>query len=167
MSLQTDPRPSADIHHIHATTTEAETLLTFKLADETFGISVGMVSEIIDPQKTTRVPNANPLAPTLINVRGSIVPVIDLRFRLGMRPAEQIHTSRMLVLETEIKGETAKLAVMVDEVEDVIDTTTGELDTVPELGIRWPADCFRGVAKRDDTLVILIDADNAFALPVQ
>ena len=76
----------ADIHVLPTKSVETETLLTFRLEDQTFGISVGIVSEIIDPQKTTRVPNADALAPTLINVRGSIVPVVDVRYRLGMKP---------------------------------------------------------------------------------
>ena len=66
-----------------------ETLLTFVLADQTFGVSVNVVSEIMDPQVTTRVPNADALAPALINVGGSIVLVFDFRHRLGMKPIER------------------------------------------------------------------------------
>jgi len=143
---------------------EVETLLTFNLADQTFGISVELVSEIIDPQITTRVPNANALAPTLINVRGSIVPVFDLRHRLGMKPAEQIHSSRMLVIYTTLDGEPTKIAIIADEVEDVIEVAIDDHKTVPELGIRWPIDCFRGVTEKDDTLVILLDQSSVFPL---
>jgi len=153
-----------NLHVAENRNSDTETLLTFKLDEQTFGISVGLVSEIIDPQHTTRVPNANPLAPTLINVRGSIVPVIDLRYRLGMKPAERRHTSRMLVLDMPHAGTSTKLATMADEVEDVIETVINDVETVPDLGISWPAECFRGVAKRGETLVILMNAENAFAL---
>ena len=154
----------ADIHVLPTKSVETETLLTFKLEDQTFGISVGIVSEIIDPQKTTRVPNADALAPTLINVRGSIVPVVDVRYRLGMKPAETRHTSRMLVIDMPHDGASSKLAIMADEVKDVIEAAVEEIDKVPGLGIKWPAECFRGVAKRGENLVILMHAENAFAL---
>ena len=155
---------NARIHGTDIRNAEVESLLTFVLADQTFGISVEIVSEIIDPQKTTRVPCADALAPTLINVRGSIVPVIDLRHRLGMKPGEGRHTSRMLVLDQMLDGKPAKLAVMADEVKDVIDVTVNEIAQVPQLGIEWPAECFRGVAKLGEALVILVNAENAFAI---
>lgn len=165
MTQTTAPRPTAQIHQLASQSPETETLLTFRLSEQIFGVAVERVTEIIDPQNTARVPNANPLAPSLINVRGSVVPVLDLRNRLGMPPAEQVHTSRMLVIDITLNGEPCKLAVMADEVEDVIEVVIDELETVPELGIRWPAGCFRGVSKRQDKIVILLDADTVFALP--
>ncbi|WP_114287412.1 chemotaxis protein CheW [Candidatus Halocynthiibacter alkanivorans] len=164
-STQTVASAGAKVHQLTPAKSETETLLIFKLSEQTFGIEVERVSEIMDPQNTARVPNADPLAPTLINVRGSIVPVLDLRNRLGMKPAPQKHTSRMLVIDITLNDEPCKLAVMVDEVEDVIEAVTEDLVSVPELGIRWPADCFRGVSKRQDKLVILLEASNVFALP--
>jgi len=83
-----------------------------------------------------------------------------------MKPAEQSSTSRMLVIDITLNDEPCKLAVMADEVEDVIEAVVEDLETVPELGIRWPAGCFRGVSKRQDTLVILLDADTVFSLPI-
>jgi len=165
MSQQTTSRPTGQIHHLTPHSSGTETLLTFVLSGQSFGVSVDRVTEIMDPQKTARVPNANPLAPTLINVRGSVVPVLDLRNRLGMKPAHQLHTSRMLVIDTTVNGEICKIAVMADEVKDVIEAVIDDLETVPELGIRWPVGCFRGVSKRQDDIVILLDADTVFALP--
>jgi len=165
MTQLNDPRPTAQIHQLNPQTAQTETLLTFRLSEQVFGLAVERVTEIIDPQKTARVPNANPLAPTLINVRGSVVPVLDLRNRLGMKPAEQSSTSRMLVIDITLNDEPCKLAVIADEVEDVIEAVVEDLETVPELGIRWPVGCFRGVSKRQDNLVILLDADNVFSLP--
>jgi purine-binding chemotaxis protein CheW len=166
MTLQTESQPTAEIHHLTPQPSGTETLLTFKLSEQTFGLSVERVTEIIDPQQAARVPNANPLAPTLINVRGSVVPVLDLRCRLGMKPAQQTHTSRMLVIDITLNDEPCKLTVMADEVNDVIEAVVDDLETVPELGIRWPVGCFRGVSKRQNNIVILLDADTVFALPI-
>ena len=166
MTQLNDPRPTAQIHQLNPQTAQTETLLTFRLSEQVFGLAVERVTEIIDPQKTARVPNANPLAPTLINVRGSVVPVLDLRNRLGMKPAEHSSTSRMLVIDITLNDEPCKLAVVADEVEDVIEAVVDDLETVPELGIRWPVGCFRGVSKRQNNIVILLDADTVFALPI-
>jgi len=81
-----------------------------------------------------------------------------------MKPAEQIHSSRMLVIYTTLDGEPTKIAIIADEVEDVIEVAIDDHKTVPELGIRWPIDCFRGVTEKDDTLVILLDQSSVFPL---
>lgn len=146
--------------------TEAQAIpaqvLTFTLEGETFGVEVGLVDEIVDPQPMTRVPNADPFAPALINVRGSIAPVVDLRHRLGMGPAEVLPTSRMLVLDLVVEGEVVRAALLADSVDAIADVAVEEVEAVPELGVRWPVECFRGVAKKDGTLVVLLDERTAF-----
>ena len=127
--------------------TDTQQALTFTLEGETFGVDVGLVDEIVDPQPMTRVPNADPFSPALINVRGGIVPVVDLRRRLGAAPAEPTETSRMLVLDLELDGEPIKAALMADAVHDIVEVAVEEVESVPELGVRWPVEYFRGVAK--------------------
>lgn len=148
--------------------TETETLetrmaLTFSLDGETFAIPVEHVSEIIDPLPVTRAPNADPFAPGLINVRGAIAPFVDLRHRLGMKPAEVGQTSRVLVLDLTVAGEPTKVATLADDVDDITETSVADLEAVPELGVRWPTDLIRGVARKDGALIILLDVEAAFA----
>ncbi|WP_050930091.1 chemotaxis protein CheW [Aestuariivita boseongensis] len=139
-----------------------ETLLTFRMDGERFAIAVGAVAEIIDPQRTTRVPNSGSLAPSLLNVRGTIVPLIDLRHRLGMESGERLHSSRLLVIEIAIDGELTKIAIMADAVEDVIDAATAEVEPIPDLGVRWPTECFRGAIKHKGDLIILLEETFSF-----
>ena len=145
------------------TGTETSMALTFALDGETFAIPVGHVSEIIDPLPVTRAPNADPFAPGLINVRGVIAPFVDLRQRLGMTPAVLGETSRVLVLDLMVEGEATKVAMLADDVDDITETAVADLEAVPELGVRWPVEFIRGVAKKDGALVILLDVETAFA----
>ena len=144
-------------------TTETAMALTFSLEGETFAIPVEHVSEIIDPLPVTRAPNADRFAPGLINVRGVIAPFVDLRHRLGMKPGVMGETSRVLVLDLMVAGEATKVAMLADDVNDITETAVADLEAVPELGVRWPTDLIRGVARKDGALVILLDAEAAFA----
>ncbi|MBM9593599.1 chemotaxis protein CheW [Roseitranquillus sediminis] len=139
-----------------------QTALTFVLDGETFGVDVARVEEIVDPLPMTRAPNADPFAPALVNVRGSIVPVVDLRHRLGMAAAEQRPSSRLLVLNVLVDGEPTRVALMADDVDAIVETTAAEIEAVPELGLRWPAKYFRGVARKNGVLVILLDEQTTF-----
>lgn len=140
-----------------------EMALTFTLDGETFAIPVAHVDEIIDPLPVTRAPCADPFAPGLINVRGAIAPFVDLRQRLGMKPAVIKETSRVLVLDLSVAGEATTVAMLADEVDDITDTPMADLEAVPELGVRWPVHLIRGVAKKNDALVIVLDVETAFA----
>lgn len=138
-------------------------LLTFCLADETLALDVARVHEIIDPLPTTPVPRADAFAPGLINVRGSVVPVLDLRRRLGLNPVEKTEDSRMIVLDIPLGEEAIKIAIEADAVEKVSEVDTAEIEPVPEIGIDWPSDYLEGVAKRNGNLVMILRADTVFA----
>lgn len=137
--------------------------LTFSLEGETFALPVEHVSEIIDPLPVTRAPNATAFAPGLINVRGAIAPFVDLRHKLGMQPAEAGDASRVLVLDLVVAGERTKVAMLADDVDDITETSVADLEALPELGVRWPTELIRGVARKDGALIILLDVDTTFA----
>ncbi len=141
----------------------SQTILSFRLQGEVFALPVARIHEIIDPLPMTRVPNTDPFVPGLINVRGSVVPVVDLRQRLGMPDARTTEESRMVVLDTEIRGETTKLALLADGVDQVTEIAAGTVEAVPEIGIRFPVRFLGGIAKRAGDLIILLNPDTAFA----
>lgn len=146
-----------------AASSNAAMLLIFRLAEETFALPVESVHEILDPQDPTPVPNADPFSPGLINVRGVVVPVIDVRRRLGMAPASVTETARMIVLEYEIEGTSTKLAFSADAVEEVTEAELSRLEKVPDLGANWPQACLRGAFKLKDDLIVLLDNETLFA----
>jgi purine-binding chemotaxis protein CheW len=141
---------------------EPEMLLIFRLSGEAFAISVAWVHEILDPMPTTAVPNAPAFAPALINVRGAIAPLIDIRQRLRMPPAAPAADARVIVLELPVAGAPTRLAIMADAVEEVIEADTAALETIPELGARWPEQFVKGVARRGETLVVLLETETLF-----
>ncbi len=145
-----------------AGTAQRQTLLTFRLQGEVFALAVERVHEIIDPLPVTPVPRAPSFVPGLINVRGSVVPVVDLRQRLEMPPAEATADSRMIVLDVEIGDALTKLAMVADSVDQVIEIDGSDIEPVPEIGLRWPPRYLGGVAKRAGDLLILLRTETVF-----
>ena len=141
---------------------EPEMLLIFRLSGEIFAITVTCVHEILDPLPRTEVPNAPDFAPALINVRGSVAPLIDVRQRLRMPPAPPSIESRVIVLELPINGTATKLAMTSDSVDEVIEADLTALEAIPELGTRWPEIYIRGGIRHGDLLVVLLNTETLF-----
>ena len=133
--------------------------LTVALGNDLFGIKVALVHEVLDPPAMTRVPNAPSFAPGLINVRGNVLPLIDLRNRFGMEPTEDTETSRVIVSEVSSSGHTIHVGVKTDAVFEVIHVRTGEVEAMPEYGTRWPSRYLDGVVRQDDRFVVLLDVE--------
>ncbi|MGF1445055.1 MAG: chemotaxis protein CheW [Pikeienuella sp.] len=147
------------IHETHA----SQTFLSFRLQGELFALPVERVQEILDPLPVTPVPQSDQFVPGLVNVRGSIVPVVDLRHRLGMPSAAPAADNRMIVLEANIDqiGST-KLALVADSVEQVLEIDGATIEPVPEIGLRFPAQFLDGLAKRDGDLIIVLRTESVF-----
>ena len=148
------PRAAQDNH---------DNLLIFRLEGEAFAVSVKGVHEILDLQSPTVVPNAPACSPGLINVRGVVVPVFDIRHRLGMVSGTEHASSRMIVFENVIDGETGRLAFTADSVEEVHETDLSSLEPIPELGAIWPQACLNGAIRLKDEIVVLLNTDALFA----
>ncbi|PUB16439.1 chemotaxis protein CheW [Yoonia sediminilitoris] len=134
-------------------------LLTFRLDGEAFAFPVTRVHEILDPIPVTPVPNAGAFAPEVINVRGVVVPLLDIRHRLLMKPAE---ASRIIVFEADLSGGPQKLAFRADSVEQVLESSPREIIPLPELGAVWPRRFVKGSLRHEDELIVLLDAQELF-----
>ncbi|WP_103336576.1 chemotaxis protein CheW [Pseudotabrizicola formosa] len=141
---------------------DPEMMLIFRLSGEVFALPVSEVHEILDPIPTTPVPGAPPFAPALINVRGAIAPLIDIRQRLRMQAMPASDTARIIVLDLPVAGVPTRMAIIADAVDEVIETDRAALKPVPELGARWPEPYVTGVARSGDALVILLNTDTLF-----
>jgi purine-binding chemotaxis protein CheW len=137
-------------------------MLIFRLSGERFALSVDWVHEILDPMARTSVPFATAFAPALINVRGTVAPLIDIRHRLQMKPATDAPEARVIVLEMPVEGQPVKLALLADSVDEVFETDGTAPELVPELGARWPLRFIKGVARHRDELVILLNTETLF-----
>ncbi len=141
---------------------EVEMIVTLHLSGEVFGIPVVLVHEIMDPITVTQVPNAPPEAPGLINVRGAVVPLLDLRYRLGMPELARGAHARIVVIETLMDGAPLRLAIMADSVDEVLDITAASIDPIPNLGATWPEAFIRGALRHGENLVVLLNPDTVF-----
>ena len=138
--------------------------LTLRLDDEFFAIEAQSVREILDLVPVTAVPNASPFAAGLINVRGRVVPLTDLKVAFGMRSAEPDQDTRIVVIETEIDGEPSVVGILADKVYDVTDIEPAAIEEAPRVGMRWRPDYVRGIGKRRGDFIIIPDIHRIFEL---
>ena len=136
--------------------------LTFELQGERFAVEVANVHEVIDPLPLTVVPNADPFAPGLINARGAVVPVLDVQYRLGLARKEQTADTRFVVLETEDGEDRTKFAIIADSVHEVIEIEESRIQPAPELGMKWEPEYIRGIAQKDNGLLIFLNKETIF-----
>ncbi|MEM9383803.1 MAG: chemotaxis protein CheW [Pseudomonadota bacterium] len=143
------------------------TLLTFELGGEVFAINVMRVQEILDIVSMTPVPHANRFAPGVINVRGNVVPVIDLRYRFGMPPRDQGKSTRTVVFEVRVEGETTRVAMAVDAVYNVEPVQELTIEELPESGSKWNGKLITGIARIRERLTIILNLENVFDTSVE
>jgi purine-binding chemotaxis protein CheW len=137
--------------------------LTFGLQGEVFAIDAESVREILDLVPITEVPNAHAFVPGLINVRGRVVPLADLRVVFGMERPEPDMNTRIVVFEVDIDGEATISGILADEVHDVADIEARSIEAAPKVGMRWRADYVRGIGRRGDEFIIIPNIERIFA----
>ncbi len=138
-------------------------VLTLGLADEIFAIETARVREVLDLMPITRVPNSHPFIKGLINVRGKVVTVTDLRVKFGMAPAEPTRDTRIVVTEVQIGGEPTLVGALADRVHEATELPAAVMEEVPKIGMRWRAEFIRAIGKRGDDFIIIADIDQVFA----
>ena len=137
--------------------------LTFDLDEEVFAVEVSRVREVLDPTKITRIPRAPSFLLGVINVRGNVIPIVDLHKKLGMESSETDTDSRIVVLEADMEGEPTRLGALADSVREVTDLESSEMEPPPRIGSRWNSEFIRGIGKLDNEFVILLDIDRVFS----
>ncbi len=132
----------------------AEQYVTFLINNETYGIEVLKVKEIVGMTTVTPVPNSEKYLKGVINLRGLVVPVIDLRLKFNIPEKEYDTFTVILILE----HRDSLVGVIVDSVSDVI-TAPGQLQEVPNFHVSIQRDVLKGVLNKDDTLIIVLNSD--------
>ncbi|MFC1523558.1 chemotaxis protein CheW [Thermodesulfobacteriota bacterium] len=145
------------------TITESALYLTFRLEDELFAINVSQVREVLDLDTITKVPRTLDFMRGVINVRGSVVPVMDLRMKFGISKTVNTHTTRIIVMELLIDNELTVLGAIADSVHEVIELEPEQIEPPPKIGNRWRTDVIKGVGKRNDQFIIILDIDKVFS----
>ncbi len=138
------------------------TALTIRLEDELFAVEASRVREILDLVPITEVPNAASFANGLINVRGRVVPLADLRVMFGMNRPEPDEDTRIVVMEVDIDGEPTIAGILADKVHDVTDIEPASIEDAPKVGMRWRPEFIKGIGKRNGGFIIIPDMERIF-----
>jgi len=132
-------------------------VLMVGLGNEIFAIETDMVREIIDPVPVTHVAGARGFLPALINVRGNIIPLADLRVRFGMPKTQQTADTRVVVIEVEVDGDAVTLGLLADKVYEVTEVSSRHVQQTPRLGSHWRPEFIRFITKWNEEFVIVPD----------
>ena len=140
-------------------TTGTERFLTFTLAGELFAITITSVREILDMAEITRIPQMPPAVRGVVNVRGTAVPVIDLRLRFGLEAAERTVNTRIIIVEIRTDDSTVTLGAIADSVKEVLELDASSIDPPPTMGASVSTAFLHGIGKRDGKFILLLDVE--------
>lgn len=137
--------------------------LTFDLRGETFALEASLVREVLDLLHETDVPGAPPFVGAVINFRGRVIPLVDLRVAFDMGTAEPTIDSRIVVIEHDLDGEPTLIGLRADKVHEVTSIARDITEDAPRVGLKWRADFIRLLARRDGDVIVIPDLDQIFA----
>ena len=142
-----------------STLTQPGQYLGFHVAGEEYAIGILRVREILEYDVVTKVPTTPPSIRGVINLRGSVVPVVDLAVKLGLPEIEVTKRTCIVVLEVNLEGERIVMGVLADSVSQVIDLPASEVEPPPTFGTRVRVDCLLGMGRAGRKFVLMLDID--------
>lgn len=134
---------------------DAMQVVMIGLSEEKFALDAGLVREIIDPVPVTKVAGARAFVPSVINVRGNVIPLADLRIRFGMPQLDDSADTRIVVIEIELDGEPVLVGVTADKVYEVTEISQTDVQQTPRVGMHWKPEFIRFIAKWREEFVIV------------
>jgi purine-binding chemotaxis protein CheW len=138
-------------------------VLTFKLDQEIFAVDVGRIREVLELTAMTKLPGTPDFVRGVLNLRGDVVPVVDLRMKLGLGMTDKTVDTCVVISEIALDGQRVVVGVLVDSVQEVIDIDGKSLVPPPRMGNRIDASAIRGMARRDDHFIMILDLDRVFS----
>ena len=142
---------------------EATQYLTFVLAEEVFAVDVARVREILEITTITKVPQVPDFMRGVINLRGCVVPVIDLRLKFAMEETAQTVNTCIIVVEVMMDGENIVLGALADSVQEVIEMEPSQIEAAPHIGTHLKTEFIKGMGKHDGRFVMILDIDKVFS----
>lgn len=144
-------------------TAEIDSFLSFKLGDEIFAVNVSKVLEILEIKQITKVPKSPPYMRGVINLRGSVLPVVDTRIKFGLPATEDTIDTCIVVLDIVMEKESITIGALVDGVSEVLDIREEETEPAPSIGIKYKSDFINGMWKNDEAFIMLLNIDKVFS----
>ena len=138
--------------------------LTFKLAEEVFALDISQVREVLEFHSVTKVPQTPDMMRGVINLRGSVVPVIDLRLKFGMERTEKTVNTCVIIVEITLDSETTLIGALADSVQEVMDLDAEHIEPPPKIGTHLNTEVIKGMGKREEEFIIILDIEKIFTL---
>lgn len=143
---------------------EQQQFLTFLLREELFAINIHPIKEIIEYGQLTKVPMVPEFVRGVINVRGNVVPIIDLALRFGWPTTPVTKRSCIVIVEVESEGEHLEIGVVVDAVSEVLDILRSDIEPAPSFGARLRTDFIEGMGKVNDEFIVLLNVSRVLSV---
>ena len=137
----------------------SDQVLMLGLAGEIFALKAKLIREILDPVSVTRVPGAKAFVSSVLNVRGKVIPLADLRRRFGMPAAVTTSDTRIIVIETDIGGEPTTVGIIADKVHEVTELDHASLQAPPPVGMRWQPEFIAAIGKWKGDFIVVPNLD--------
>ena len=144
-------------------TLQSHQYLTFRLDEETFALAIERVREVLDSPKITPIPQAPSFMLGVINLRGRVLPVMDLRRKFGLDRTRRPAGGCIVVTEVDIDGVATMLGALTDSVEEVLDLEPDQIEPPPVLGRLMSSSCIQGMGKHQERFVIILAIDQVFS----
>ncbi|MGK5092007.1 chemotaxis protein CheW [Deltaproteobacteria bacterium TL4] len=144
--------------------TETMQYLTFILDDEIFAVDISKVREVLEYTAVTKVPRVPEFIRGVINLRGNVVPVVDLRLNFGMSLTKRTINTCIIIVEVTINDEALVLGALADSVKEVIDMDPEQIEPPPKIGTKLRTEFIKGMGKYNDDFVIILDIDRVFSV---
>jgi len=142
---------------------EATQYLTFKLGDEVFALDISKVREVLDFTMVTKVPQTPDFMRGVINLRGNVVPVVDMRLKFGMTMTEKTVNTCVIISEVLVDGEKTIVGAMADSVQEVLDMGPEHIEPPPRIGAKLNTDFIMGMGKHNDRFIMILNIDMLFS----
>ncbi len=137
--------------------------LVFKLDGELFAVEVSGIREVLEFTAVTRVPRMPEHMRGVINLRGTVVPVVDMRLKLGLGETQKTVDTCIVICEVQVDGTPTLVGALVDSVQEVIDLDSRDVVPPPHMGTRVDSSVIRGMGRRDEEFVMVLDLARVFA----
>lgn len=143
-------------------TVSSQQYVTFSLGEELFGVEVSRTREILSLTPVTSVPQTPEYLLGVINLRGQVVPVVDMRLKLGLTAGADTEDTCIIVVDVQIDGEVITVGALADAVREVMDIRSDQIEPPPRLGTRLNTEFINGMGKVDEQFMILLNIDKIF-----
>ena len=141
-----------------------QTYLSFKLGEEVFAINVSKVLNILEMKPITKVPKSPDYLKGVINLRGTVLPVVDLRLKFGLPENKITVDTNIIVLSIEKENEEIMVGILIDSVREVLEFKTEEIAPSPAIGTKYNAGFIKGMWRVDENFIMILDIDRVFSI---